>query len=133
MVGFVPLSEYSGRKFEEKEDYKSEVHRNLHNRSNCSKCLQSDKDTTCRLKHHRLPTKALKILAKTQLAEANRLQEKFRRNAKKVDRRSGCAGGEDEARSKVGEEQEKVFESLRHSLQGRRGWEKLKSPYEGWR
>ena len=76
--------------------------------------------------------KAVGYLAKSQLKEADRLQEKFRRNGKKVDAEVRRAlvermkeGGE------LTEAQRKIFTEIEELLGGEeKGWQHLDSPYD---
>ena len=73
------------------------------------------------------------ILAESELADANRLQEKFRRNARKVDKEIREVLVERMKQGKkLNEEQEKVFQELETLFGGKQeDWEKLQSPYAG--
>jgi hypothetical protein len=78
--------------------------------------------------------KAIDYLAKNQLIEANRLQEKFRRNGKEVDAEvRGALVERMREGVELEEDQKKVFGELEKLFggQGERGWGPLESPYEG--
>ncbi|GMI48438.1 hypothetical protein TrCOL_g6642 [Triparma columacea] len=78
--------------------------------------------------------KAIDYLAKGQLVEANRLQEKFRRNGKEVDAEvRGALVERMREGVELEEDQKKVFGELEElfSGEGERGWGPLESPYEG--
>ncbi|GMI39265.1 hypothetical protein TrCOL_g5466 [Triparma columacea] len=75
---------------------------------------------------------AIEYLAKNQLAEANRLQEKFRRNGKEVDAEvRGALVERMREGVELEEDQKKVFGDLEKLFEGEGGWRPLESPYEG--
>ena len=90
MVGFVPLSEYSGRKFEEKEDYKSGESTGIY-------IIEAIAPNVCRVTRIQhvdlnitgLPIKALKILAKVSLLRQTGCRRSLGGMQRRLTRRSG--------------------------------------------
>jgi hypothetical protein len=141
MVAFVPLTEYPGGGFKDlsKEGFVlaetigayffNEIAPNV-----CRVTRIQTVDLHFKVLQKTLLDKAIDYLAKNELVEANRLQEKFRRNGKKVDAEVREALVE---RMREGveleEDQKKVFGELEELFGGEdeKGWGPLESPYEG--
>ncbi|GMI47646.1 hypothetical protein TrCOL_g5426 [Triparma columacea] len=77
--------------------------------------------------------KAIDFLAKSQLVEANMLQEKFRRNGKEVDAEvRGVLVERMKDSLELSVSQKKVFENLEEFFGSeKQGWKSLQSPFEG--
>ncbi|GMI44875.1 hypothetical protein TrCOL_g12708 [Triparma columacea] len=141
MVAFVPLTEYPGGGFKglSKEGFVLaettgayflyEIAPNV-----CRVTRIQTVDLHFQGLQKTLIDKAIDYLAMNELVEANRLQEKFRRNGKEVDAEvRGALVERIREGVELEEDQVKVFEELEELFRGEdeEGWGPLKSPYEG--
>ncbi|GMI41984.1 hypothetical protein TrCOL_g13771 [Triparma columacea] len=141
MLGFVPLREYYGASFTNlsKDGFVVGVTRGIY-------IIAEVAPNVCRVTHiqtfdlkfsgiHKTVTdKAIDYLAKNQLVEANRLQEKFRRNRKEVDAEvRGALVERMREGVELEEDQKEVFGEVEELFGGEdeEGWGPLESPYEG--
>jgi len=141
MLGFVPLGEYYGASFTNlsKDGFVVGVTRGIYIMAEVAPNIcRVTRIQTVDLKFHGIHKtvmdNAIDYLAKNQLVEANRLQEKFRRNGKEVDAEvRGALVERMREGVELEEDQKEVFWELEELFGGEdeKGWGPLKSPYEG--
>jgi hypothetical protein len=139
VFGLVPLCEYPGAGFEDfnKNDFVLGEARGLIIVSEvASHVCRVTRIQTGDLKLMGIPVTlkvtAMEHIARLNLKEANRLQEKFRRNGKKVDAEVREALVERiKERIELEEGQKEVFKELEDLFEGTSKWEHVTSPFEG--
>ncbi|GMI45735.1 hypothetical protein TrCOL_g13458, partial [Triparma columacea] len=141
MIGFVPLREYYGASLTNlsKDGFVVGVTRGIYIMAEVApNVCRVTRIQTVDLKfsgiHKTVMDNAIDYLAKNQLVEANRLQEKFKRNSKKVDAEvRGALVEKMREGVELEEDQKTVFGELEKLFgrEGDEGWRPLKSPYEG--
>jgi hypothetical protein len=138
MLGFVPLSECSVASFENlsKEGFVLAETTGVYNITELAPniCRMTRIQTVDAKGYIKLPTALEDIYTKSTMKEANRLQEKFRRNGKEVDSEvRGALVERMREGVELEEDQKKVFGELEELFGGEREgeWRPLESPCEG--